>query len=122
MFDKAVEFYKQNLAFIVLLTILLFVFTWARQLPFINIIGQYYYYVGGIYLLLLAIYFRKIIESRKVFIAIEAIVLLTLILQLLFLNSVAESSVDPLGFVIFTSLLFATLVEFFSQRKELRDN
>lgn len=122
MFNKLVAFYKQNLAFIVLLTILLFVFTSARQLPFINIISQYYYYVGGIYLLLLVIYFKKIIKSRKVFIAIEAVVLLALILKLLFLNSAAESSVEPLGFVVFTGLLFATLVEFFSQRRELGDN
>lgn len=116
LFINLGQLYKQNLAQVVFLGLLLWVFVLVRQLPYFNIIPQYNFYVSGIYIVLIVALFRKQLSSKKLFLIAEGMIILALFAELVLITSLVEF----LGFIIFCVLLISTLIEFFSQRKNLK--
>lgn len=111
------DIYNDKLAQIVFMALLLMAFIFTRQLPYINIISGYPYYVAAVYLFLIIVFFRKYLPNRRLFLIIEIIVVTTLIAELLFM----KVATDFLGFIIFSLLSVVTVFDFLLQRRKLKE-
>lgn len=111
------DMYKDKLAQIVFMALLLMAFIFIRQLPYINIISGYPYYVVAVYLFLIIVFFRKHLPNRRLFLIIEIVVVTTLVVELLFM----KVATDFLGFIVFTLLAVVAIFDFLSQRRKLKE-
>lgn len=114
--SAATNFFKDNLAQLVLLLILFQSLLILQDLPFINLIDNFEYYSLAFLLFLAMIFFRIAIPNRKVVyvvLIIFALAIFTTILDLKDVNTI-------FGFVLFTLLLFIVFRELVRNRQELK--
>lgn len=114
--NLATDFFKKNLAQIVLLFFIFQLLMFARSLPYINIVENYVFYCIAI-LLLIAVLLFKVSVPNKILIQFT----LALFIVAMFTTIFALSKIsDLLGFIIYILIFFVVTRKVVRERNQLK--
>lgn len=113
LFKKLVQYYKNNIYVVVLFLLLTYIFIYLRTLPYINIIEHFYYYVGGLYFVILLVIYKKEFTPKRVFILAEVFLLISLFASFFNVSYISE----VIGFLVLLILIVMVLYVVIKERK-----
>lgn len=115
--DKTISFFKDNLAQIIFLFVLLQVLLALREAPYFNLINNFEFYSIGLFLFLSMIVFRVIIPYER----IMQMVLVLFVAAAIF-TILGQTAVSKLiGFVSFVLISLIVGRQILRQRKDLKN-
>lgn len=104
-------FFKDYLPHIVFMVFVFQLLIYMGTLPYLNIIGKYYYYVFASLWLLANFLFKKYITNKKIFIAGMIMFLVAIPFTLLEMDAVSDSLGFAAFIFIFTFIIRQIIIE-----------
>lgn len=112
------KFFKSYLPHIVFLVFTLQLLVAMGSLPYLNIIGKYYFYVAGILWVISVILFKEYITNKRILV----LGLIALFVAIPFALIQIENVADIMGFAAFLFLLTFLIRQIFIERKDLSND